>query len=253
MKKSLTLLSLFAAVSMTFYQCGGGTDTPTTTTDSGAQQEAVKPAPAPAEESTDIGSGAALASGGIGKWDKEDWYSTKTIWVTNQSEFDLKDGDVDGKPTLRANAKVADNRVRDLFIAKKVDGLEGGKSYKISLNYKFDSEKPGIQANADEDQFMKVQNMKAFNYIQYDMKDGDQAKRSPISQIEDYPEHPVETTKYADAATIGDGAYHTIEITHTVGAAETSATLMMIVRFRAETDVNANWLYLQDFKVEPAS
>lgn len=247
MRNKLALLTLLAVTSIALYQCGGGAPEETAG-GGGAQQQAEKPAPAPEENA----GGGALASGAIGSWDRDDWYTNKAVWVGNTNEFDLKEGDVDGKPTLRANAKVADNRVRDLYIAKHIEGLEAGKTYKISLGYKFDSEKPGEQANADEDDFMSKQNVKAFNYIQYNVKDGDQASRRPISKIEDYPgnSRADETTKYAETATIGDGNFHKIETEHTLGEGETGATFMMIVRFRAENDVNANWLYLNDFSVE---
>ncbi len=243
MKTKLSLLALLAAVGVSFYQCGGGTDTPTTT-DSGSEPA---PTAVPAEET----GGGELASG-MGTWD--DWYTNKTIWVGSKSEFDFKEGEMDGKQTLRANANVADNRVRDLFIAKHIPEMEAGKTYKITLDYRFDSERPGLQENADEDDFMSRQNMKTFNYIQYDVLDGDQTSRRPIQKIEDYPEQPVETTKYSPPETIGDGQFHTIEIEHTVAEGEEEgATLMMIVRFRAENDMNNNWLYLQNFNVEPVS
>jgi hypothetical protein len=249
MRTKFALLTLLAVTSITLYNCGGGT--PEETAGGGAGAEATKAAPAPDENAG--GGEATLASGEIGIWDKDDWYTNKAVWVGNTNEFDLKESDVEGTKNLRANAKVADNRVRDLYIAKKIDGLEGGKTYKISLGYKFDSEKPGEQANAAEDDFMSKQVVKTFNYIQYAVQDGDQASRRPISKIEDYPENRVETTKYVDSATIGDGNFHTIEIEHTVGEGETSATLMLIARFRAETDINSNWLYLNTFTVEPVS
>lgn len=245
MKNKLALLTLLAAVSIALYQCGGGAEEPTGGDEPVAQ--ATKAAPAPDENT----GGAALASGEIGSWDKDDWYTNKAVWVGNTNEFDLKEGDVDGKHTLRATAKVADNRVRDLYIAKYMEGLEAGKTYKISLGYKLDSEKPGELANAAEDDFVSKQVVKTYNYIQYNVQDGNQAKRRPISKIEDYPDRRVESTQYVDGATIGDGNYHKIEVEHTVGEGEEGATLMLIVRFRAENDVNANWLYLNDFSVEP--
>ena len=148
-------------------------------------------------------------------------------------EFDLRTDTramTEGSSSLKANAKAGDGRIRDLYLARHLTGLTPGKTYKITLDYRFDIDKP--------DQ----------NYIQYAIASGNHADQKAIANMEDYPDRPVPTTLYVDKATLGTEEFHTMEATHTLAEGESDMTLMMIVRFQAKSR-RKNYFYMDNMQV----
>jgi hypothetical protein len=196
--------------------------------------------PVPEEKPGDVAQGPADS------WDG--WYVDKAEWVGAQTEFEFStDKNVlPGATALKAISTFADDRVRDLYIGRLETGLEAGKTYKISFDIRFDSAFLTTDF-PDEDPYVPYQNVETLNYIQYQVKDGNQRNHEAFAAIEDYPEQKVEATKYVDEAMLGDGNFHKITVEHT--AKETSATLMLIIRFRAD-EVDVNDFYIANFKCE---
>ncbi len=199
-----------------------------------APQEEVAEAPKPEEGA---GSEDAAPSSGAIVIETEDWdgwFTDKAIWVGSMKEFDLrtdKRAFTEGDVSLKANSKTGDGRIRDLYIARHFKDLTPGKTYKVSLDYRFDIHKP--------DQ----------NYIQYAIASGDHADQKAIANVEDYPDRPIETTKYVATETLGTEEFHPLEVTHTLAEGESDMTLMMIVRFQA-TSRRKNYYYMDNLKIE---
>ncbi len=242
------LMGFFVCVLCVGVMCIGCSPTTETSTPAGGGSDAVvkdeKPAPevkaAPGE----------IVLNDIDNWDG--WYMDNPDWVGSIDEFeqDVEDGAMpSGANALRANAFIGDDRVRDFYIARFIEGVEAGKTYKISLNYKFDTDTPSGSVDLADDPYVAEQNFKEKNYIQYIVVDGDAQDQEKIMDLEDYPDHKTET-KYIAAETIGSGEFHPLEVEHTVGAGQDSITFVMIVRFRAEDDAEDNWLTFGDFKIE---
>lgn len=242
-KGTRTLFTLFIALGVTlwFAGCSGQQETTQTAKEEPTAKEEVKKAPEetqPAEsaEKTASEETAAPSEGALAfeteDWD--DWFQDKAIWVGSMKEFDLrtdKRSMTEGGVSLKANAKAGDGRIRDLYLARHFDGLTPGKTYKISLDYRFDIYKP--------DQ----------NYIQYAVASGKHEDHDSIAAMEDYPDRPVPTTKYVDKATLGNGEFNTLEVTHTLAEGETDMTLMMIVRFQAKSR-RKNYFYMDNLQLE---
>ncbi len=173
-------------------------------------------------------------------WDSEggfddDWYVDHVSWVGDNQFLMGPDSEIktEGEYSQYANSAYNDNNnPRDLYLARLVTGLEGGTTYTIHLDYRFDLGDPGGFSN----------------HIQYDIKDGDLQSQQDINDIENYQGHERPETTYVDPATFDDGEFHTIETTHTTGENETRFTLMMIIRFCA-ADLEQNWLWLDNFVV----
>ncbi|MBI1389603.1 MAG: hypothetical protein GC154_14280 [bacterium] len=176
----------------------------------------------------------------------EDWFVSNVNWM-GDNQFDMIAEEViktEGDYSQAANAYWANNAPRDLYLARKVDGLEPGKTYKVTLDWRFDD---GVSAETT-------------NHIMYDVRDGDQQSQAAIADIEIYGGHDRPNTTRIDEAegTIGDGQFHTMERIHT--ASESSITFMMIVRFCHDDPskgfaepFDANWLYLDNFVVTDAA
>lgn len=194
------------------------------------------PTPAPAPETTQSTGADPSTWGG--------WYIGKAEWVGSENEFELTTDTtiVPGASVLKASSTFADDRVRDLYLGHQVTGLQAGKTYKISLDFRFDT--PSLTTDfPDEDPYIPYQKVETKNYIQYLVKDGNQQNHEAFADMEDYPDHDRPDTKYVDESLIGDGNFHSLEINHTVGEGQDSLTLMMIIRFRSnEPDKNSLWI-----------
>jgi antirestriction protein len=186
----------------------------------------------------------------IDNWDG--WYVDNPDWVGSIDEFeqDVEEEEMEsGGNALKANAFIGDDRVRDFYIARFIEGVEAGKTYKMSLNYQFDTDTPSGSVDLTDDPYVAEQNFKEKNYIQYIVVDGDVQDQEKLMDLEDYPDHKT-AAKYIPAETIGSGEFHPLEVEYTVGEGQSSITFVMIVRFRAEEDAEENWLTFGDFKIE---
>lgn len=262
MNKYIGLLGIFLVLGFALSACAPSpSETPQSTESQPVVQEqpqAAQPAEKPAvqekpAETAPAQEQPAVAMGDPNTW--EGWFVDKAEWVRSAKEFDKRteQGVLPGDASaLRVNASVGDDRVRDLYLARTVDGLEAGKTYKISLDYKFDTPTPGAKVDfPDADSYVAQQKVKTSNYIQYATIDGKSANHDAIAEIEDYPDHDRPNTQYADPAAFGDGQAHKLEFTHKLGEGQTSMTFAMIVRFRAKNRSD-NWFWFGNFKVEEA-
>jgi len=257
MKKILGLLAITLAIGLVCVGCSPkpspteSAPAPEVSKDQTAQAE--KPAAeAPAAETTAPAAEPAAEKVDPNTWDA--WYVSRAEWVGSKREFktsELQGGMANGGLALTVKTSVGDDRVRDFYLAHLAPGLEAGKTYKITVDYQFDAE-PSDPASLQNDPYVSQQSNKNKNYIQFAAIDGDGQNQSAIAAVEDYPGRPVAETKYVDAATIGDGKFHTLEALHTVGAGQDSATLMMIVRFRGK-NASANTLTFGNFTVTEAA
>ncbi|MBZ0257071.1 hypothetical protein K8I31_13475 [bacterium] len=239
-KVTRTLFTLFIALGAAFWlnACTKQFEATETAKEEPTAKEEVKKAPEPADTAKETASEetAAPSEGALAfeteDWD--DWFQDKAIWVGSMKEFDLRTDTrnmTEGGSSLKANAKAGDGRIRDLYLARHFEGLTPGKTYKISLDYRFDIYKP--------DQ----------NYIQYAVASGDHEDHDSIAVMEDYPDRPVPTTKYVDKATLGNEQFNKLEVTHTLAEGETDMTLMMIVRFQAKSR-RKNYFYMDNLQLE---
>lgn len=251
------ILGLFAVVLVVGLVCVGCSPKPAPAPEANQEQQvaqAEKPAEAPAETPAVEAAPAAEEPAeqvDPNTWDA--WYVSRAEWVGSKREFktdEVQGGMANGSLALTAKTSVGDDRVRDLYLAHQATGLEAGKTYKITVDYKFDAEAADPSSLAS-DPYVSQQSFKSKNYIQFAVKDGDQQNQKAIAEVEDYPGRPVADTKYVEAATIGDGQFHTIEALHTVGAGQNSATLMMIVRFRSK-NASANTFTFGNFTIAEA-
>lgn len=162
----------------------------------------------------------------------EDWYVDHVDWVGDK-QFKL-DQDMEikteGQYAQIANSAVNDGNIRDLYMVRLIPGVEKGKSYKISLDYRFDRD--------DKD-----------NHIQYDVRDGDRRCRSDVADIEQYSGHDRPNTRFVDPTTFGDEHFHTLTIPYTHTGNGENCSLLMIVRFWA-SNLDNNCLWLDNFVVE---
>ncbi|MBN2326194.1 MAG: hypothetical protein JXR73_03500, partial [Candidatus Omnitrophica bacterium] len=240
MKNILGLFTVALVIGLLSVGCS-----PTPSTDTSEEQQVAQveqPAEQPVEQPAEPAEEPAEQLDPA-EWDG--WYVNRAEWVASKREFKTseEEGALPGGGTaLTARTSLGDDRVRDLYLAHQMTGLEAGKTYKISLDYKFDAEEVDPSA-LEGDPFVSLQSFKAKNYIQYAVKDGDHQDKDAIADVEDYPERPVPETKYVPKETIGDGQFHSLEITHTVGEGQNSATVMMIVRFRAKRASNNEFLF----------
>lgn len=250
------ILGLFAVALVIGLVCAGCAPKPSsTTTPPEANQDqqvaqAEKPAETPAVEAAPAVEEPAEQVD-PNTWDA--WYVSRAEWVGSKREFKTSEtpgGLANGGLALTVKTSVGDDRVRDLYLAHLASGMEAGKTYKITVDYKFDAEAADA-ASLQSDPYVSQQSFKSKNYIQFAVKDGDLQNQKAIADVEDYPGRPVAETKYVDAATIGDGKFHTLEALHTVGAGQNSATLMLIVRFRGK-NASANEFSFGNFTVTEA-
>ena len=234
--------------------CAPQTEPPAEPT-SAPEEAAEEPATAPEEESAPAeeeaaeepadtgGESAAAGAMTFGDIEWTDLYVDRAIWVGSQSEFVTgKDTEVktEGEHSLKANTKYDDERVRDLYLAKHVEGLESGQTYTVSVDVRFDGE------------FADPVDSPYINYIQYRVIGGDGTNMRDFRDIEHYGGHERPETKFMDQSLINNGEFNTLSYEYTLGEDESSLTFMMIVRFRA-TDRSQNWFYMDNLRVEPAS
>lgn len=171
----------------------------------------------------------------------EDWFVDHVSWVgDNQFQMD-SDAEIktEGEYSQRANSAVNDGApfpnvsgIRDLYIARLVEGAEPGTEYTVTLDYRYDL---NVENPADWS-----------NHIQYTVRGGDQRERDAIADIEDYDGHERPETMRADPSTFGTGGFHTLSYSYTPAEGETSFTFMAIVRFHSP-DLEENWLWLDNF------
>lgn len=258
MKKILGLLAVTLVIGLVCVGCSSkpSTNEPAPAPEASQDQQtaqAEKPAAeAPAADQAAPAEEPAAEQADPNTWDA--WYVSRAEWVGSKREFktsEVQGGAPNGGLALTVKTSVGDDRVRDFYLAHLVPNLEAGKTYKITVDYQFDAE-PADPATLQNDPYVSQQNNKNKNYIQFATVDGDGQNQSAIAAVEDYPARPVATTKYVDAATIGDGKFHTLEALHTVGAGQNSATLMTIVRFRGK-NASANTLTFGNFTVAEAA
>lgn len=238
-KGTRTLFTLFLALSVTLWIAGCTQQFEATETakEEPAPKEEVAKAPTaessePAEETTATAPAEGTVAFETESWD--DWFQDKAIWVGSMKEFDLRTDTrtkTEGGSSLKANAKAGDGRIRDLYLARHFEGLTPGKTYKVTLDYRFDIDKP--------DQ----------NYIQYAVASGNHADQKSIANMEDYHDRPVPTTKYVDKATLGTEEFSKLEVTHTLAEGESDMTLMMIVRFQAKNR-RKNYFYMDNLQLQ---
>lgn len=226
------ILALLCVCVLMIAACGGSAPEPDS--EPVAQAPVEEPAEAPVEEPAEepaeeapapVASGDGPSVDGQG-WDS--WYQDCAIWVGSNSEFVKETASDSGM--LRANTNYSDNRIRDMYLARKVEGLTPGETYTFSVDFKFDGDPEK-------------------NYIQYKVEDGDHESKRRISRMEDYPDRPRPETQYVDKSLIGSGEMGTITYEHTVGEGETEATFMMIVRFQSENR-SQNWFTFGNFNVQ---
>ena len=172
----------------------------------------------------------------------EDWFVSNVSWV-GVEQFNMiaeEDFITEGEFAQKANAYWANGAPRDLYLARFVDGLKAGTTYKVTLDWRFDK---GTGGDTD-------------NHIFYDVRSGDQQSQDAIADIEIYGGHerPNTTGIYLSEGTIGDGAYHTLEREFTADG--DSLTFMMIIRYSHLDEskgfaepFDENWLFLDNFRV----
>jgi hypothetical protein len=162
----------------------------------------------------------------------EDWFVGKVDWVGDK-QFKLDWDEVnktEGKYSQIANSWINDGNIRDLYLAYQVSGVEQGKTYKFSLDYRYDKD--------DKD-----------THIQYTVRDGDRRLSSDVGDIEQYSGHERPDTLFADASTFGDKQFHTLTAEYTHSQSGENCTFLAIVRFWA-SNLENNWLWLDNFRVE---
>ncbi|MDP8244011.1 MAG: hypothetical protein P9L94_08025 [Candidatus Hinthialibacter antarcticus] len=237
-KTTRTLFTLIVALGATLWFAACSPQPSETAKEDPAPKEEVAQAPAeteaessePAEEASSEPAAGAIA---FESEDWDDWFQDKAIWVGSMKEFDLrtdKRAITEGLVSLKANAKAGDGRIRDLYLARHFTDLTPGKTYDITLDYRFDIDKP--------DQ----------NYIQFAVASGDHADQKAIANVEDYPDRPVPTTKQVDQTTLGTEEFHPLEVSHTLAEGESDMTLMMIVRFQAKSR-RKNYFYMDNLQL----
>lgn len=235
--RSIASLALVAGLAFS-YGCGDPPEVPTV-----PDPESVE-APAPAVPEAPVEAAAPAAAAGEAvlalenpSWD--DFVVDRAIWVGAQGEFvtGTDEGNLTaGTHSLRANTRYDDDRIRDLYVAKHIQDLEPGATYKVSIDFRFDS--------ADNSK----------NYMQYTVRGGNHTNPRRMADMEHYEGHERPDTyqiPYGDER-IGSGEFHTIEYEYTLGEDEDSITYFMIVRFRA-TNRNLNWFWMDNFRLERMS
>lgn len=164
-----------------------------------------------------------------------DWFADHVEWVGN-NQF-LMDVDTENKTeglvSQKLNSADNDGNIRDLYLARFVDGLEAGVEYTITFDYRYDQAEDTAGLS---------------NFVQVDVRDGDHRDRFAIADIENYGGHERPGTVYLDSATFDTGEFHTAELKHIPAAGETSFTLLAIVRFHSP-DFEDNWVWLDNFVV----
>ncbi len=197
-----------------------------------------------------VGSYAAVLTDGFeGPWDlpgytfnfnfdgdgfDEDWYVDNVEW-TGDNQFNMyaeTEIKTEGQYSQAANAYMNDGNPRDLYLVRLVTGVEANKTYTIKLDYRYDTGDPGSFSN----------------HIQYTARDGDQRDHDSAADIEDYSGHERPDTIRAQSSTFGDGEFHTLQLSYTPQA--DSFSFMMIIRFVVTSNLDDNWIFLDNFVVE---
>lgn len=165
----------------------------------------------------------------------EDWFADHVEWVgDNQFLMDVTSAiQTEGNVSQILNSADNDGNIRDLYIARFVDGVEAGVEYTVSIDYRYD-------------QFDDTNGLS--NHIQVDIRDGDQRNRAAVADIEHYGGHERPNTIYVDDTTFDTGTFHTLELTHTPAEGETSFTFLAIIRFHSP-ELEDNWVWLDNFVV----
>lgn len=165
----------------------------------------------------------------------EDWFADNVEWVgDNQFQMNVSSEiKTEGDVSQILNSADNDGNIRDLYLARYVDGLESGVEYTVTLDYRYD-------------QYEDTSGLS--NYIQVDIRDGDHRDRAAVSDIENYDGHERPDTVYVDESTFDTGTFHTLELTHTPADGETSFTFLAIIRFHSP-ELEDNWVWLDNFVV----
>jgi hypothetical protein len=164
-----------------------------------------------------------------------DWFADQVEWVgNNQFLMDVTSViHTEGDVSQMLNSADNDGNIRDLYLARYVDGLEAGVEYTVSLDYRYD-------------QYEDTNGLS--NHIQVDIRDGDHRDRFKVADIENYGGHERPNTVIVDDTTFGTGTFHTLKLTHTPAEGETAFTFLAIIRFHSP-ELEDNWVYLDNFTV----
>ncbi len=165
----------------------------------------------------------------------QEWYADHTGWV-GDNQFQIArdyDNKTEGPYSYKIQSAVDDGNIRDLYLARYVDGLQPGKPYTISFDYRFDVDDSSPDIS---------------NHIQAAVRGGDHRGREAIADIEDYGEHRRPETVRINAATFDTGSFHTYTHTVTLSPHEQSLTLLLIIRFHS-LQPNQNKLWIDGFRV----
>lgn len=167
----------------------------------------------------------------------EDWFVSKVPWVGAEQfwlyaePFDKTEGEY----SQAANGNTADGNPRDLYLARYIPDAPANTQFTVSFDYRFDLGDPGDFSN----------------FFVVDIRDGDLRTTEDVADIESYQGHERPETTVISPDTFGTGEFTTTTLEHTTSEDADGFTLLMIIRFVTNTDVEQdNWFFLDNLVVQ---